>query len=101
MRILDRYVLREILPPFLLSLLILTFVLTLPPVMKQLEQLVAKGVSWDVAVRIIATLIPQAMGLTIPMATLLGILIGLGRLSGDREAVALLGAPTRTTESGG
>jgi LPS export ABC transporter permease LptG/LPS export ABC transporter permease LptF len=90
MRILDRYVLREILPPFLLSLLILTFVLTLPPVMKQLEQLVAKGVSWDVAVRIIATLIPQAMGLTIPMATLLGILIGLGRLSGDREAVALL-----------
>ncbi|MBA2302898.1 MAG: LptF/LptG family permease [Acidobacteria bacterium] len=90
MRILDRYVLREILPPFVLSLLILTFVLTLPPVMKQLEQLVAKGVSWDVAVRIIATLVPQALGLTIPIATLLGILIGLGRLSGDRESVALL-----------
>ena len=36
------------------------------------------------------TLIPQALGLTIPMATLVGILIGLGRLSADREAVALL-----------
>ena len=36
------------------------------------------------------TLIPQALGLTIPMATLTGILIGLGRLSADREAVALL-----------
>lgn len=89
-RILDRYVLREILPPFLLSLLIFTFVLTLPPVMEQLERLVAKGVSWGVAARIIATLIPQALGLTIPMATLTGILIGLGRLSADREAVALL-----------
>ena len=56
LRRLDRYVIREILPPFLLSLLIFTFILTLPPVMKQLEQLVAKGVSWDAAARIIATL---------------------------------------------
>ena len=89
-RILDRYVLREILPPFLLSLLIFTFILTLPPVMRQLEQLVAKGVTWDIAAWLIVLLIPQALGLTIPIATLTGILIGLGRLSGDREAVALL-----------
>ncbi len=33
---------------------------------------------------------PQALGLTIPMALLVGILIGLGRLSADRETVALL-----------
>ncbi len=90
MRLLDRYVLREIAPPFVLSLLIFTFILTLPPVMRQLEQLVAKGVPWNAAAWIIVTLIPQALGLTIPMATLVGILIGLGRLSADREAVALL-----------
>jgi len=90
LRILDRYVLREILPPFLLSLLIFTFLLTLPPVMEQLERLVAKGVSWGAAGRIIVMLIPQALGLTIPMATLTGILVALGRLSTDREAMALL-----------
>ena len=90
MRILARYVLREILPPFLLSLLIFTFILTLPPVMKELERLVAKGVTWDVAFRILLTLVPQGLGLTIPMATLTGILVGLGRMSGDRETVALL-----------
>jgi LPS export ABC transporter permease LptG/LPS export ABC transporter permease LptF len=90
LRILDRYVLREILPPFFISLLIFTFILTLPPVMRQLEQLVAKGVGWDDAARILLTLVPQALGLTIPMATLTGILIGLGRLSADRESVALL-----------
>ena len=33
---------------------------------------------------------PSALGLTIPMAVLVGILIGLGRMSGDRESVALL-----------
>ena len=89
-RTLDRYVIQEILPPLLLSLLVFTFILEIPPVMDQLEQLVAKGVSWGIAARMLLTLIPQALGLTIPMALLVGLLIGLGRLSNDREAVALL-----------
>ena len=33
---------------------------------------------------------PQAAGLTIPMSLLVGLLVGLGRLSADRESVALL-----------
>jgi LPS export ABC transporter permease LptG/LPS export ABC transporter permease LptF len=90
MKILDRYVVREVLPPLFLSLLIFTFILEIPPVMQQLEQLVSKGVPWGVAGRILLTLIPQALGLTIPMALLVGLLIGLGRMSNDREAVALL-----------
>ena len=47
MKTLDRYVVREILPPMLLALLIFTFILEIPPVMEQLEALVSKGVSWD------------------------------------------------------
>src|SRR3954471_18176780 len=90
LRTIDRYVIREVIPPFVLSLLIFTFLLEIPPVMRDLETLVAKGVPWQVAGRIIITLIPQALGLTIPMALLTGLLIGLGRLSADREAVALL-----------
>ncbi|HMF43746.1 MAG TPA: LptF/LptG family permease [Polyangia bacterium] len=90
MKTLDRYLIREILPPLFLSLLIFTFILEIPPFMEQLEQLVAKGVPWGIALRMMLTLIPQALGLTIPMALLVGLLIGLGRLSGDREAVALL-----------
>ena len=90
LRTIDRYVIREVIPPFLLSLLIFTFLLEIPPVMRELETLVAKGVSWQVAGRIMLTLIPQGLGLTIPMALLTGLLIGLGRLSADREAVALL-----------
>ena len=46
LKTLDRYVIREILPPLLLSLLIFTFILEIPPVMEQLESLVSKGVSW-------------------------------------------------------
>ena len=89
-RTIDRYIIREVIPPFLLSLLILTFLLVLPPVMEHLEKLLAKGVSWTTAARIIWTAVPQAAGLTIPMSLLVGLLVGLGRLSADREAVALL-----------
>ena len=49
---LDRYVFREILPPFFLALLIFTFLLVLPPVMDYLENLLAKGVTWGTAVQI-------------------------------------------------
>ena len=87
---LDRYVVKELLPPFFLALIIFTFLLVLPPVMDYLENLLAKGVTWGTAIRILWTLLPQALGLTIPMAVLVGILIGLGRMSGDRESVALL-----------
>jgi LPS export ABC transporter permease LptG/LPS export ABC transporter permease LptF len=89
LRILDRYVLRELMAPFALSLLLLTFALEIPPILQQGETLIAEGASWDVVVRVLATLLPQALGITIPMALLVGILITLGRLSGDREIVAM------------
>jgi LPS export ABC transporter permease LptG/LPS export ABC transporter permease LptF len=90
LKTIDRYVIREVVPPFLLSLLIFTFVLELPQLMGELERLIAKGVPWPTVGRIILLLSPQALGLTIPMALLVGLLIGLGRLSTDRESVALL-----------
>lgn len=86
----DRYVIREVIPPALLALLIFTFLLLIPPVMDELQSLVAKGVSFGMATRMLAMLVPQSLGLTIPMSLLVGILIGLGRMSGDREAVAML-----------
>jgi LPS export ABC transporter permease LptG/LPS export ABC transporter permease LptF len=90
LKTLDRYVIREIIPPMLLALLIFTFLLTLPPFMQHLENLLAKGAGITTVARLLWTLVPQALGLTIPMALLVGILVGLGRLSADREAVALL-----------
>ncbi len=89
LRIIDRYIIREILPPFIIGLLVFTFILELPPIISQGERLIAKGMSWGVVGQVLLTLIPQALGITIPMAFLVGLLIALGRLSADREAVAL------------
>ncbi len=89
MRTLDRYVIREVLAPFALALLVLTFILIIPFIIAQAETMIAKGVPWLTVARVMVTLVPQALGLTIPMALLVGLLVALGRLSGDREVVAM------------
>jgi LPS export ABC transporter permease LptF/LPS export ABC transporter permease LptG len=88
-RIIDRYVIRELLLPFALSLAVLTFILVIPPVLRDAEELIVKGIAWTTFLHVLVLLLPQALALTIPMSVLLGILIGFGRLSGDREFVAM------------
>jgi LPS export ABC transporter permease LptG/LPS export ABC transporter permease LptF len=88
-RTLDRYLIREIVTPFVIALIVLTFVLEIPVIIREAEALVARGVEWSVIARVLLTLLPQALSLTIPMAVLIGILVGFGRIAGDREFVAL------------
>ncbi len=90
MRTLDRYLIREILGPFTLALTLFTFLLAVQPMLNVAEMLIAKGVAMTTVGRLLVTLLPQALGLTIPMAFLAGVVMALGRISGDREAVALL-----------
>lgn len=89
LRIIDRYIIRETILPTLIGLVIFSFVLEIPVILREGEDLIVKGASWAVVVRVLLTLLPQALGITIPMALLLGLLIAFGRLSADRETVAL------------
>lgn len=88
-RILDRYLIRGFIAPFLLSLLVFTFILVMPLVVEMAEKLIAKGVPAATVGWLMVTLLPQALALTIPISLLLAILIGLSRVSGDREWVAM------------
>src|SRR4030095_1733544 len=90
MRTIDRYVIREILPPFLIALLVFTFILIIPFIIDLAEQMIAKGVPWTTLLRLAVTLLPAQLGLTIPMALLIAILVAFGRLSSDREIVVLM-----------
>jgi len=88
-RLIDRYIIRSTIAPFLISLLIFTFVLIIPFLVELAEQLIAKGVAGRIIVQLMVTLLPQALSLTIPMALLVAVLVGLGRFSADREWVAV------------
>ena len=87
--IISRYVVREVVVPFCLALLVFTFLMLLPPIMNQGEELIRIGVGGRQVAEMLVLLIPQSLAVTIPMALLVGVLMGLGRLSGDREMVAL------------
>jgi lipopolysaccharide export LptBFGC system permease protein LptF len=56
----------------------------------QAQGLLAKGVPIPTVGLLLGLLLPSGLGVTIPMAFLSGLLMALGRLSGDREGVALL-----------
>ena len=87
--IIGRYVLREVIPPFCLAQVVFTFLLMLDPITKRAEELIGVGVDMGDVLQILVTLLPYSLGFTIPMALLVGVLMGLGRLSGDREVVAM------------
>ena len=75
--------------PFLLGLLVFTFIFIIQPLLDYAEKLVAEGASVQLVIGLISLLVPQALAITIPMSLLLALLMAFGRLSADREFVAM------------
>lgn len=86
---LSTYVVSEILPPFLLGLLAFTFILLIARILRLIELLVTRGVPLLQIGKLFALILPTFLEMTVPMALLLGIFLGLGRLSSDQEVLAL------------
>jgi lipopolysaccharide export LptBFGC system permease protein LptF len=89
MRLLDRYIGREVISHAVLGVVVFTFVFFVPQLVRLMELVVrhASGLG-TVALLFLCTL-PPVLAFTLPMAVLVGVLIGLGRLSADSEIVAL------------
>ncbi len=88
-RPLTRYLISEILPPFFFGLLAFTFVLLIARILKLIELVVTRGVPLLQIGKLLSLILPTFLELTVPMAFLLAILLGLGRLSSDQEILAL------------
>jgi LPS export ABC transporter permease LptF len=89
MRILTRYILREVTSHALLGGVLFTFVLFTTRLSPLLELVVRNSASFSDVVRLIAYFLPEALVVTIPMAVLVGILLGLSRLAADSEITAM------------
>ncbi|QOX79558.1 LPS export ABC transporter permease LptF [Trichlorobacter lovleyi] len=88
-RIINRYLMREIVGIFALGLTIFTLVLLMGRMVKLMEMVVANGVPLAEVLRLILLLLPSFLVLTIPMAFLLAVLLAFGRLSSDNEITVL------------
>jgi LPS export ABC transporter permease LptG/LPS export ABC transporter permease LptF len=98
MKILNKLIFRNIFPPFLIALLVLTFVLFFQYLGNRSELLISKNVSLDVILSIAATVIPGILIFSLPLSFLIGILIGLSGLAGESQITALraCGVPIRS-----
>ena len=88
-RILNRYILREVLSHAAIGGLVFTFVLFMRDVTRILELVVRSSAPIPSVAELIFLTIPSALTVTIPMAALVGILIGLSRLAADSEVTAM------------
>src|SRR5215813_5695857 len=89
MRILNRYIFREIFRHALLGLVIFSFVFFIPQLVKLMELLVRHSGSGEQLAKLFLCLVPAVFTFAIPMAILIGVLLGLGRMSADSEIIAL------------
>jgi lipopolysaccharide export system permease protein len=90
MRILNRYVFREILSSSLLGTALATFVVFLQgPGKLLLQVLVRTSATPAIGFKLFILALPQVLPLTIPFGVLVGILIGLGRMASDGEITAM------------
>ena len=89
MRILDRYIVREVFRHAFLGLIVFAFVFFVPQLIRLMELFVRHSGSGAQILVLFLCLFPGVLTFTVPMATLIGVLLGLGRMSADSEIIAL------------
>jgi len=89
MRILDRYIVREVFRHAFLGLVVFTFVFFVPQLVRLMSLFVRHSGSGSQILKLFLCIFPNVLTFTIPMAVLIGVLLGLGRMSADSEIIAL------------
>ena len=87
--VLDRYVVREIAIPIGLSLLLVISTLIIARLLALVGLILNQGVSVATVLALTVHILPSLLAMSLPMAVLLGTLLGIGRLGSDSELVAV------------
>lgn len=86
---LRRYLVREIGGAFLAGIVVFSSILFLLKTLSLIEMIFARGVPASLVLRLLAAIVPSFLEATLPMAFLLGVVGGLGRMAADHETLAL------------
>jgi LPS export ABC transporter permease LptG/LPS export ABC transporter permease LptF len=87
--VIDRLVIREIIPPTLLGFMTYTFLVVMRGIFNLIEQILVRGVALQDALQVLLITLPHIVVLTIPMSFLFGVLLAVGRMNMDNEIVAM------------
>ena len=89
MKTIDRYIFRELLKIFTISVGVLTTMLFLDKILFLTEMIVNKGVSFMEVVWMMVYIAPAFLALTIPMSVLVASVVTFNEMSGENELVAM------------
>jgi lipopolysaccharide export system permease protein len=84
----DRYIFKELAPPFVLAVGVLTFFLVIDRVYQLTDLVITKSVPFHLVLGLLVFMMPAFLALTLPMALLVSVLIVSGRLAADMEIAA-------------
>jgi hypothetical protein len=90
LRLLDRYVLSELLYPFIFGIASFSSIFIASSMLFKLTQYMTKyGASGETIARLFMYSLPEVVNYTFPMSMLLASLMAFGKLSGSSEIVAM------------
>jgi len=87
-KILYRYILRQIFGVFFLCLIVFTFVLFIGNMLRIIEMM-SKGIALSIILKFLLFLLPFMLAYSIPMSILTSVLLVFSRLSADNEITAI------------
>lgn len=89
MRLVDKQILRELIGPFLFGVAAFSSVFFAGTYLLKLTTMIMNGMPLITAAEAVLLTLPSIVVYTLPMSSLLAVLLGVSRLSGDSEMVAL------------
>ena len=84
-----RYIYKELMIPFFFSISVVTFVLLMDYLIKEIDKLLGKGLSIFIIIEFIYLNMAWIVAMSVPMAVLVASIMAFGRLSEDNEIVAM------------
>jgi len=88
-KIINRYVIKEHVGPFVFALSALTSLLLLQYIARKFGDLVGRGLSWQVITEFMLLSVPFTVAMTLPMAVLVAVLHAFSRMASENEITAL------------
>jgi lipopolysaccharide export system permease protein len=89
MFILDRYILKNHIPPYIFSIIIITFVFVMDFIIRYLDMFIGKGVGFFVVLEFFFLSLGHMFALIIPMAVMPATLMAFGQFAAENEVTAM------------
>ena len=89
MRLIHRYIMREMFSPFIFSLLVIIFILFVQFLLRAIDRFLGKGIDTFTILEYLFLNLAWIVALAVPMAVLIASLMAFGRMSEDNEITAM------------